>query len=177
MLRTAQLLPQRALDTGLRPGPFPTRAASLLPGLLTATRTGLTPASDDEHEPTDHPGPDSHRQATTSTNQQITPSRGTSSSTGRTNDPGQVCRRVTVLNTGMCRVQILVAAPRITSTLLTAGLRKTLPRRGAARQSPLGGSPHSSYTSNQLEGCVLPARTPAPVPGVVGVSGRDRRQH
>src|SRR5664279_4181049 len=54
MLRTAQLLPQRALDTGLRPGPFPTRAASLLPGLLTATRTGLTPASDDEHEPANH---------------------------------------------------------------------------------------------------------------------------
>src|SRR5664279_1956104 len=50
--------PRRAFDTGLRPGPFPTRAASLLPGLLTATRTGLTPASDDEHE------------------QQITPSRG-----------------------------------------------------------------------------------------------------
>jgi hypothetical protein len=47
--------PTRALDTGLRPGPFPTRAASLLPGLLTATRTGLTPASDDEHEPADHP--------------------------------------------------------------------------------------------------------------------------
>src|SRR5664280_1147250 len=46
---------KRALDTGLRPGPFPTRAASLLPGLLTATRTGLTSASDDEHEPTDHP--------------------------------------------------------------------------------------------------------------------------
>src|SRR6478735_3073407 len=58
MLRTVQLLPQRAFDTGLRPGPFPTRAASLLPGLLTATRTGLTPASDDERE------------------QQITPSRG-----------------------------------------------------------------------------------------------------
>jgi len=55
MLRTAQLLPQRALDTGLRPGPFPTRAASLLPGLLTATRTGLTPASDDEHEHRNHP--------------------------------------------------------------------------------------------------------------------------
>src|SRR5664280_442166 len=55
MLRTAQLLPQRALDTGLRPGPFPTRAASLLPGLLTATRTGLTPASDDEHEQRKHP--------------------------------------------------------------------------------------------------------------------------
>jgi hypothetical protein len=33
-------------------------------------------------------GPDSHRQATTSTNQQITPSRGTSSSTGRTQDSG-----------------------------------------------------------------------------------------
>jgi len=49
---------QKGLDTGLRPGPFPTRVASLLPGLLTATRTGLTPASDDEHE------------------QQITPSRG-----------------------------------------------------------------------------------------------------
>ena len=47
--------PKRAFDTGLRPGPFPTRAASLLPGLLTATRTGLTPASDDEHEQQDHP--------------------------------------------------------------------------------------------------------------------------
>ena len=38
----------RAFDAGLRPGPFPDRAASLLPGLLAATRTGLTPASDDE---------------------------------------------------------------------------------------------------------------------------------
>src|SRR5947207_8053622 len=33
---------------GLRPDPFPDRAASLLPGLLAATRTGLTPAGDDE---------------------------------------------------------------------------------------------------------------------------------
>src|SRR3954449_7130319 len=49
MLRTAQLLPlYRAFDTGLRPDPFPDRAASLLPGLLAATRTGLPPASDDE---------------------------------------------------------------------------------------------------------------------------------
>src|SRR6476646_6259090 len=47
--------PYRAFDTGLRPDPFPDRAASLLPGLLTATRTGLTPASDDEHEQQDHP--------------------------------------------------------------------------------------------------------------------------
>ena len=47
--------PKRASDTGLRPGPSPTRAASLLPGLLTATRTGLAPASDDEHEQQDHP--------------------------------------------------------------------------------------------------------------------------
>ena len=37
-----------ALDAGLRPRPFPDDTASLLPGLLTATRTGLTPASDDE---------------------------------------------------------------------------------------------------------------------------------
>jgi hypothetical protein len=36
------------LDTGLRPRPFPDKAASLLPGPLAATRTGLTPASDDE---------------------------------------------------------------------------------------------------------------------------------
>ena len=36
------------LDAGLRPRPFPDEAASLLPGLLAATRTGLTPASDDE---------------------------------------------------------------------------------------------------------------------------------
>src|SRR3954463_7188692 len=47
--------PCRAFDTGLRPGPFPARAASLLPGLLAATRTGLPPASDDEHEHDDHP--------------------------------------------------------------------------------------------------------------------------
>src|SRR5512133_3121928 len=40
--------PNGAFDAGLRPGPFPDRAASLLPGLLAATRTGLTPASDDE---------------------------------------------------------------------------------------------------------------------------------
>ena len=42
--------PKRAFDAGLRPDPFPDRAASLLPGLLAATRTGLTPAGDDEHE-------------------------------------------------------------------------------------------------------------------------------
>jgi hypothetical protein len=49
MLRTASSLPlYRALDAGLRPGPFPDRAASLLPGLLAATRTGLPPAGDDE---------------------------------------------------------------------------------------------------------------------------------
>jgi hypothetical protein len=49
MLRTASSLPlYRALDAGLRPGPFPGRAASLLPGLLAATRTGLPPAGDDE---------------------------------------------------------------------------------------------------------------------------------
>jgi len=46
---TASSLPlDRALDAGLRPGPFPDRTASLLPGLLAATRTGLTPAGDDE---------------------------------------------------------------------------------------------------------------------------------
>src|SRR6266496_1204259 len=40
--------PRRAFDAGLRPGPSPDRAASPLPGLLAATRTGLTPAGDDE---------------------------------------------------------------------------------------------------------------------------------
>src|SRR3954469_22930806 len=49
MLRTARSLPlHRAFVAGLRPGPFPDRAASLLPGLLAATRTGLAPAGDDE---------------------------------------------------------------------------------------------------------------------------------
>jgi hypothetical protein len=48
MLRTAPSLPYRAFDAGLRPGPFPGRVASLLPGLLAATRTGLSPAGDDE---------------------------------------------------------------------------------------------------------------------------------
>src|SRR6185312_2913964 len=40
--------PCRAFDAGLRPHPFPDEAASLLSGHLAATRTGLTPASDDE---------------------------------------------------------------------------------------------------------------------------------
>src|SRR4051812_25163176 len=56
MLRTVQSLPLcRAFDTGLRPDPFPDRAASLLPGLLAATRTGLPPASDDELTTADQP--------------------------------------------------------------------------------------------------------------------------
>src|SRR5215831_3162347 len=38
----------RAFDTGPRRQAFPPDAASLLPGLLAATRTGLPPASDDE---------------------------------------------------------------------------------------------------------------------------------
>jgi len=40
--------PNGMLDAGLRHRPFPDDTASLLPGPLTATRTGLTPASDDE---------------------------------------------------------------------------------------------------------------------------------
>src|SRR6266498_2850734 len=46
--------PRRAFDAGLRPGPSPDRAASLLPGLLAATRTGLTPAGDDERVGSGH---------------------------------------------------------------------------------------------------------------------------
>ena len=48
MLRTAQSLPQKGFDAGLRRRTFPSDAVSLLPGHLAATRTGLTPASDDE---------------------------------------------------------------------------------------------------------------------------------
>ena len=49
MLRTAQLLPlTRAFDTALRRRAFPPDAGSLLPGPLAATRTGLTPAGNDE---------------------------------------------------------------------------------------------------------------------------------
>ncbi len=49
MLRTAWLLPlHRAFDAGLRRRAFPPDPASLLPGLLTATRTGLPPASNGE---------------------------------------------------------------------------------------------------------------------------------
>jgi hypothetical protein len=48
MLRTASSPPQRAFDAGLRPRPFPDDTASLLPGLLAATWTGLTPAGDNE---------------------------------------------------------------------------------------------------------------------------------
>ena len=37
-----------AADAGLQPGPFPGQTASLLPGSLASTRTGLTLAGDDE---------------------------------------------------------------------------------------------------------------------------------
>jgi hypothetical protein len=40
--------PDKVLDAGLRPRLFPDETASLLPGLLAATRTGLPPARDDE---------------------------------------------------------------------------------------------------------------------------------
>ena len=40
--------PARAFDAGLRHRAFPPDTASLLPGLLAATRTGLPPAGDDE---------------------------------------------------------------------------------------------------------------------------------
>jgi hypothetical protein len=49
MLQTASSLPSyRAFDTGLRHRTFPSDTASPLPDLLATTRTGLTPASDDE---------------------------------------------------------------------------------------------------------------------------------
>ena len=49
MLRTASSLPHTGLLTlGSDPATFPGEAASLLPGLLAATRTGLPPAGDDE---------------------------------------------------------------------------------------------------------------------------------
>jgi len=54
-LRTARSLPQAwAFDAGLRRRTFPSDAASLLPGHLAATRTGLTPAGDDELTTKDH---------------------------------------------------------------------------------------------------------------------------
>ena len=40
--------PKGAFDAGLRRRAFPPDAASLLPGLLAATRTGLPPAGNDE---------------------------------------------------------------------------------------------------------------------------------
>lgn len=56
MLRTASSLPlHRAFDAGLRRWAFPPDTASLLPGLLAATRTGLTPAGDDELTNHDQP--------------------------------------------------------------------------------------------------------------------------
>ena len=49
MLRTASSLPLAGLLTlGSDPARFQTETASLLPGLLAATRTGLSPAGDDE---------------------------------------------------------------------------------------------------------------------------------
>jgi hypothetical protein len=42
--------PYRAFDAGLRPRELPLEDASLLRGRLAATPTGLTPASNDEHD-------------------------------------------------------------------------------------------------------------------------------
>jgi hypothetical protein len=47
--------PNGAFDAGLRRRAFPPDAASLLPGLLAATRTGLPPASDGELATDDQP--------------------------------------------------------------------------------------------------------------------------
>ena len=47
MLRTASSLPLQGFDAEFRRRAFPP-AASLLPGLLAATRTGLPPAGEDE---------------------------------------------------------------------------------------------------------------------------------
>ena len=60
MLRAGQLLPPKgAFDAALRRRAFPPDAGSLLPGLLAATRTGLTPAGGHElahgHLTTRHP--------------------------------------------------------------------------------------------------------------------------
>jgi hypothetical protein len=65
-------------DAGLRPGPFPDRAASLLPGLLATTRTGLSPAGDDELTNT--------RNHTMALRHCVT-----SCSAGRTNDRSLLC--------------------------------------------------------------------------------------
>ncbi|CAN5537386.1 hypothetical protein BH23CHL4_BH23CHL4_08440 [soil metagenome] len=49
MLRTAQLrLLEQEGEAGLRHRAFPPGTASLLPGLLAVTRTGLAPAGNDE---------------------------------------------------------------------------------------------------------------------------------
>ena len=48
MLRTALSLPSQGFRRWAPHRPFPDRSASLLPGLLAATRTGLTSAGDDE---------------------------------------------------------------------------------------------------------------------------------
>jgi hypothetical protein len=46
--QTADSLPHKGFRRWASTRPVPDRAASLLPGLLAATRTGLTPAGDDE---------------------------------------------------------------------------------------------------------------------------------
>src|SRR6185437_6515260 len=82
MLRTAQSLPQEwAFDTGLRPRPFPDEAASLLPGPLAATRTGLTPASDDELTTQDQP-PTRPTSCLLGARQRLSLGRGTTSPAG-----------------------------------------------------------------------------------------------
>lgn len=50
MLRTARLLPLQGFRHWASPPKVSLDNASLLRGLLTATPTGLTPASDDEHD-------------------------------------------------------------------------------------------------------------------------------
>ena len=54
MLRTARSLPLKGFRHWASTRSVSDQAANLLPGLLTATRTGLTPASDDELTTKDH---------------------------------------------------------------------------------------------------------------------------
>jgi hypothetical protein len=75
---------RRADHAGLRPDPFPDQGASLLPGLLAATRTGPTPASDDELQTKTRPL-DDHLSITGRTGCRVSP--GTKSITKYGLDP------------------------------------------------------------------------------------------
>jgi heme-degrading monooxygenase HmoA len=115
-----------AFDAGLRPRPFPDETASLLPDPLAATRTGLSPASDDEltkqaiNHLHDQPPIPTGRTGESDELKPVCPY-----------DPGAVCGMIARMWRGWVRTENAAAYVNIVERTGMAGYRQTPGNAGA----------------------------------------------